>query len=169
MGHLRYILPSSKLFTMASLFVTSSVAKCAAATLSRTATRALSTTTAVNADKKLTETIDHATGPEKLELLAKQQGNDNLFDTYMVKPEPMQGFSAKTAIPIPSAYDSRIVDCSCEHAFKEVIWFKLERSKGVQQCECGMHFKLVKHDPLDRSVRPKYGKGYGSGMVTFYS
>ena len=27
-------------------------------------------------DKKLMETIDHATGPEKLELLAKQQGND---------------------------------------------------------------------------------------------
>ena len=35
----------------------------------------------------------------------------------------------------------------------EVIWFRLERSKGVQQCKCGIHFKLVKHDPLDRSVK----------------
>ena len=41
--------------------------------------------------------------------------------------------------------------------------------KGVQQCECGIHFKLVKHDPLDRSVKAKFGKGYGSGMGTYYS
>ena len=32
-----------------------------------------------------------------------------------------------------------------------------------------MHFKLVKHDPLDRSIKPMYGRGYGSGMSSYYS
>ena len=42
-------------------------------------------------------------------------------------------------------------------------------TQGVQRCECGMHFKLVKHDPLDRSIKPMYGRGYGSGMSSYYS
>merc|ERR1712066_670131 len=109
---------SSKLFVnivMASLIVGSS-----AATVSRTATRALSTTAAVKKESKMMDTFDHAVGPEKFELIAKQQGNDNLFDTYMVRPVPTQGLSANFPIPIPSEHDARIVGCSCEHDFKEV-------------------------------------------------
>ena len=48
----------------------------------------------------------------------------------MVRPPPMQGASASNPIPIPSEQESRIVGCSCEHDFREVVWFKLERSKG---------------------------------------
>jgi hypothetical protein len=92
----------------------------------------------------------------------------NPFDTYVVKPEPMQGLSAMWPVVIPSANPSRMVGCSCEHDYKEVIWFKLEKETGVQKCDCGIHFKLVDHDPLDKSVKPKYGRGYGSGMSTFY-
>ena len=42
---------------------------------------------------------------------------------------PTQGLSPNYPIPIPSEHESRIVGCSCEHDYKEVVWFKLERSK----------------------------------------
>ena len=35
------------------------------------------------------ETLDHATGPEKLELLAKQQGNDVSIALIKLYLEPM--------------------------------------------------------------------------------
>ena len=61
-----------------------------------------------------------------------------------------------------------MVGCSCEADYKEVVWFKLTKADGVQKCDCGYHFKLIDHDPLDRRVRPKFGRGFGSGMSTLY-
>ncbi len=86
----------------------------------------------------------------------------------MVKPAPLQGLSAKDPILVPSEYPSRMVGCSCESDYKEIVWFELKREGGVQKCDCGVHFRLVRHDPLDRSVRPTYGSGFGSGFNTNY-
>ena len=60
----------------------------------------------------------------------------------MVRPPPMQGASASNPIPIPSEQESRIVGCSCEHDFREVVWFKLERSKGGTITLLGLPFAL---------------------------
>lgn len=89
----------------------------------------------------------------------------NPFDTYVIKPGAVAG-SSRHPIMVPSTQSSRVVGCSCEHDFDQVVWFKLEKGPP-QQCECGHYFKLVEHDPLDRSVSPLYGMGYGSGLSMF--
>ena len=61
-----------------------------------------------------------------------------------------------------------MVGCCCENDFKEVIWFELTQGEGTKQCDCGYHFKLVDYDPLDKSVKPTYGEGFGSGLSTFH-
>ena len=66
--------------------------------------------------------------------------HQNLFDTYMVRPVPTQGLSANFPIPIPSERESRIVGCSCEHDFREVVWFKLEHSKARRTSHSWGHF-----------------------------
>lgn len=63
--------------------------------------------------------------------------------------------------------DSRIVGCQCEDDYKEVVWFKLEKG-AIHKCDCGFHFKLIEHDPLDPRIKPKFGKGFGSGLSKFY-
>merc|ERR1712110_1357595 len=123
---------SSKLFVnivMASLIVGSSVARCAAATVSRTVTRALSTTAAVKKESKMMDTFDHAVGPEKFELIAKQQGNDdpiivNALDQY------------------------RMVGCSCKEGDTTIQWFWLIAGKD-KRCGCGHWFRLKEHAPVD--------------------
>ena len=61
----------------------------------------------------------------------------------MVQPVPTQGLSPNFPIHIPSEHESRIVGCSCEHDFSEVIWFKLERSKGGGILTLGNIFVLL--------------------------
>merc|ERR1712045_392335 len=103
---------SSKLFMMASLIVGSSAARCAAATVTRTATRALSTSAALKKDEKMMETIDHAVGPEKYELLAKQQGNDDPFFLRVINRADFKG--TKEDPIIVNALDSyRMIGCQC--------------------------------------------------------
>ena len=84
----------------------------------------------------------------------------------MTTPRPGQGLSASFPILVPSENESRMVGCSCESDYKEVVWFELKKSEGVQRCECGYHFRLIAHDPLDKAVQPVYGAGYGSGYAT---
>ena len=54
-----------------------------------------------------------------------------------------------------------MVGCSCQHDFREVVWFKLE--------ERGSAAMRMRHTLVDRSVKAKFGKGYGSGMGSYYS
>eukprot|EP00096_Caligus_rogercresseyi_P014168 TRINITY_DN669_c0_g1_i1.p1 TRINITY_DN669_c0_g1~~TRINITY_DN669_c0_g1_i1.p1 ORF type:complete len:134 (-),score=42.13 TRINITY_DN669_c0_g1_i1:528-929(-) len=96
---------------------------------------------------KMSDPTFHATGLEKYELLAAEAGNDNPFDTYLIRPESGMGDSSKMPILIPSLESSRIVGCSCESDYKEVVWFNLPEGEP-QQCDCGVYFKLFKHDPL---------------------
>lgn len=59
----------------------------------------------------MNDPIEHATGIEKRELLAKQQGNDNPFDMKVLK----RGVGTKeNPNCIPSAFDARLVGCICK-------------------------------------------------------
>merc|ERR1712154_500680 len=80
-------------------------------TVTRTATRALSTSAALKKDEKMMETIDHAVGPEKYELLAKQQGNDDPFFLRVINRADFKG--TKEDPIIVNALDSyRMIGCS---------------------------------------------------------
>jgi len=103
----------------------------------------------------------------KAEMTAKQLDNDNPFDFYTIKPDAVTGISARNPILIPAAGETRMVGCNCENDYDEVVWFKLEKG-AVQKCECGYFFKLIEHDPLDESIKPKFGKGYGSLMSRYF-
>ena len=50
-------------------------------------------------------------GLEKYELQAKQVGNDNPFDTYVLKPDAGTGLYKKAPILIPSQDSTRMVGC----------------------------------------------------------
>ena len=59
----------------------------------------------------MSDPLEHATGIEKRELLAKAAGNDNPFDMKVFK----RGAGTKE-VPnlIPSAFDARLVGCICK-------------------------------------------------------
>ena len=114
------------------------------------------------------QAIADEAGISKDQLTEGRAANDNPFDTYVVRPEADTGIFAKKPILIPSMNDSRIVGCCCEADYKEIVWFKLNAKDGVQRCDCGYYFKLFKHDPLDPKYKPKYGKGFGSGMSPYF-
>lgn len=59
----------------------------------------------------LTDPLDHATGLEKRELLARAAGNDNPFDMKVFKRGP--GTKENPNL-IPSAFDARLVGCICK-------------------------------------------------------
>lgn len=60
----------------------------------------------------MNDPLEHATGIEKRELLAKAAGNDNPFDMKVFK----RGAGTKeNPNLIPSAFDARIVGCICEY------------------------------------------------------
>uniref|UniRef100_A0A1B6DPX0 Cytochrome c oxidase subunit 5B, mitochondrial n=1 Tax=Clastoptera arizonana TaxID=38151 RepID=A0A1B6DPX0_9HEMI len=92
----------------------------------------------------MNDPLEHATGLEKRELLAKAAGNDNPFDmkvlsrTAGTKDCPNQ---------IPSAFDSRIVGCICEEEATAINWMWLH--KGIpKRCACGHWFELVYKAPV---------------------
>lgn len=60
----------------------------------------------------MNDPIEHATGLEKRELLAKAAGNDDPFDMHVIKRA--EGTKDKPTL-IPSAFDARIVGCVCKY------------------------------------------------------
>lgn len=78
------------------------------------------------------------------------------------------GDRAGHPILIPSTKSERLVGCCCEDDYQEVVWFNLKKEDGVQKCDCGLHFKLIDYDPLDPRIKPKFGRGFGSGLSTIY-
>lgn len=60
----------------------------------------------------MNDPLEHATGLEKRELLAKAAGNDNPFDMRVLKRGPG---TKDTPNLIPSAFDARLVGCICEY------------------------------------------------------
>lgn len=59
----------------------------------------------------MSDPLDHATGLEKRELLAKAAGNDDPFDMKVFK----RGAGTKASPNcVPSAFEARLVGCICE-------------------------------------------------------
>lgn len=71
----------------------------------------------------MNDPMEHATGIEKRELLAKAAGNDNPFDMKVFK----RGAGTKdNPNLIPSAFEARIVGCICEYIpVFEAVFFLL--------------------------------------------
>lgn len=59
----------------------------------------------------MNDPLEHATGIEKRELLAKAAGNENPFDMKVFKRGPGTKDSPNL---IPSAFDARLVGCICK-------------------------------------------------------
>lgn len=72
----------------------------------------------------MSDPVDHATGIEKRELLAKLAGNDNPFDMKVFKRGP--GTKENPNL-IPSAFDARLVGCICEEDQTFVQWMWLHQ------------------------------------------
>lgn len=88
--------------------------------------------------------LDHATGLEKRELLAKVAGNHNPFDYKVLK----RGSGTKDCPNnIPSAFDCRLVGCICEEESTSINWMWLHKGEP-KRCECGYWFCLVHKKPL---------------------
>ena len=75
-----------------------------------------------------------------------------------------------------------MVGCCCEDDYQEVVWFELKKGPPqvhptkfyqtfyqiFQRCDCGNYFKLIDYDPLDPSIKAKFGGGFGSGLTSVY-
>ncbi|CAO1395862.1 unnamed protein product [Diamesa hyperborea] len=94
--------------------------------------------------KMMNDPMDHATGIEKRELLARAAGNDDPFDMKVFK----RGAGTKESPNmIPSAFDARLVGCICEEEQTYVQWMWLYQG-SPKRCECGHWFKLVEKAPV---------------------
>ena len=89
----------------------------------------------------------------------------NPFDTVIYRPHSGMGYK-EWPIPITClpTENSRMVGCYCQSDYPEVVWFQLEKGEP-QRCDCGYYFTIIEHDPMDNQLKPKYGKGFGSGMM----
>lgn len=61
----------------------------------------------------MNDPIEHATGLEKKELLAKLAGND---DPYHMKAITRGPSTKENPTMVPSAFDARIVGCVCKYS-----------------------------------------------------
>uniref|UniRef100_A0A034WTU6 Cytochrome c oxidase subunit 5B, mitochondrial n=1 Tax=Bactrocera dorsalis TaxID=27457 RepID=A0A034WTU6_BACDO len=93
---------------------------------------------------EMNDPMDHATGIEKRELEQWKAGNKDpwLLDTVLkrgpgTKEQPTM---------IPSAFDGRIVGCSCK-GNRFVNWMWLEKG-APKRCECGFYFQLKEVKPV---------------------
>jgi len=100
----------------------------------------------VASDKlSMPDTLGHAVGPERFELLAKVAGNEDPFEMNVKKRA--KGTKDEPTL-IPSMYDKRLVGCICEEDSIAIQWMYLH--KGEQKrCGCGYWFKMVELQHVD--------------------
>uniref|UniRef100_A0A182VTH1 DUF4706 domain-containing protein n=1 Tax=Anopheles minimus TaxID=112268 RepID=A0A182VTH1_9DIPT len=118
------------------------------------------TYTPVRFCKMMNDPIEHATGIEKRELLAKQAGNPDPFDMRVFKRGPGTKDSPNL---IPSAFDARLVGCVCEEDQTYVQWMWLYQGQP-KRCECGHWFKLVEKAPMESTPDRKYVSDYFANL-----
>ncbi|XP_023246792.1 cytochrome c oxidase subunit 5B, mitochondrial isoform X2 [Copidosoma floridanum] len=99
---------------------------------------------ACQGDGGFADPLDHATGLEKAELLAHLAGNDDPFDTKVMKRGP--GTKDKPNL-VGSYFKSRLVGCVCEEDQMHINWMWLHKGQP-RRCECGHWFKLVERAPF---------------------
>ncbi|KAK8720519.1 hypothetical protein OTU49_013274 [Cherax quadricarinatus] len=100
--------------------------------------------TSVRFAKMMADPLEHATGLEKQELLAKAAGNENPFDMRVYKR--VSGDSSNPTV-VPSFYERRLVGCICEEDATCINWMWLEKGEK-KRCECGYWFQLIDAKPM---------------------
>ncbi|CAH1397298.1 unnamed protein product [Nezara viridula] len=96
------------------------------------------------AKKTMADPVDHATGLEKKELLARISGNDNPFDLRVLK----RGSGCRDSPNmIPSSFDARLVGCVCDEDSTSLQWMWLHQG-CPRRCACGHWFQLTYKPPL---------------------
>ncbi|XP_017494435.1 PREDICTED: cytochrome c oxidase subunit 5B, mitochondrial-like [Rhagoletis zephyria] len=92
----------------------------------------------------MNDPMDHATGIEKRELEQLKAGNKDpwLLDTVLKRGPGTR----EQPNMIPSAFDGRIVGCSCK-GNRFVNWMWLEKGEP-KRCECGYYFQLKEIKPI---------------------
>jgi cytochrome c oxidase subunit 5b len=88
------------------------------------------------------DTLGHAVGPERWELLARLAGNEDPFEMN-VKKRTKGTLNDPTLIP--SMYEKRLVGCVCEEDAISIQWMFLNKGEP-KRCACGNWFKLVELD-----------------------
>lgn len=73
----------------------------------------------------LGDPIEHATGIEKRELLAKLAGNDDPFSMNVLKRA--DNTTKEKPNLVPSAFDARLVGCICEEDQTFINWMWLHQ------------------------------------------
>jgi len=102
------------------------------------------------------DSLGHAVGPERWELLARLAGNDDPFE--MNVKGRSKGTREEPTL-VPSLYDKRLVGCICEEDSISIHWMFL--FKGEQKrCHCGNWYKLVELDTTKFGVQASPG-GHG--------
>ncbi|XP_014294360.1 cytochrome c oxidase subunit 5B, mitochondrial [Halyomorpha halys] len=92
----------------------------------------------------MADPLEHATGLEKRELLARVAGNDNPFDFRVLKRGPG---TRDCPNQVPSSFDSRLVGCICEEEASSIQWMWLHQG-CPRRCACGHWFQLVYKAPV---------------------
>ncbi|XP_018332360.1 cytochrome c oxidase subunit 5B, mitochondrial-like [Agrilus planipennis] len=88
--------------------------------------------------------IEHATGLEKRELLARIAGNEDPYASSIRKRGPG---TKNQPNEVPSAFDSRIIGCVCEEDSTSINWMWVHKGHP-KRCECGHWFNLVHRAPV---------------------
>ncbi|XP_050737924.1 cytochrome c oxidase subunit 5B, mitochondrial-like [Eriocheir sinensis] len=114
-----------------------------ARSVARTARQGVQVTSIRCANKMMADPLEHATGLEKQEMLAKAAGNDNFFDMRVYKR--VSGAKANPTV-VPSFYEKRLVGCICEEDATCINWMWLEKGE-TKRCECGYWFQLADAKP----------------------
>jgi len=88
---------------------------------------------------RLPDEIEHATGLEKLLLLAEEKGID---DPFCSKPRHRGPGTKEQPNLVPSFEDKRLIGCLCEEDATHLnyMWVHMSEPK---RCECGYYFKAV--------------------------
>uniref|UniRef100_A0A4D5RA10 Mitochondrial cytochrome c oxidase subunit Vb n=1 Tax=Scolopendra viridis TaxID=118503 RepID=A0A4D5RA10_SCOVI len=95
-------------------------------------------------DEMMVDPVEHATGLEKREILAKLAGNDNPFDMRVYKRGP--GTKDNPNL-VSSVLPKRLIGCICEEDATCINWMWLHMGEP-KRCECGYWFKLIEGKPL---------------------
>jgi len=124
--------------------VSSNLARCSASS------RLVHLSAVRNADQMMPDGVEHATGLEKYELLAKQAGN---LDPFFLKAIA-RGKGTKDEPNIVNAMDNyRMMGCVCNEEDTNIKWMWL--CEGTpKRCECGYWFELKTHPAPDKYALP---------------
>ncbi|CAG2161859.1 unnamed protein product [Oppiella nova] len=104
-------------------------------------------------DIRLPDPIEHATGLEKLLLLAEEKGID---DPFCLKPRHRGPGTKENPNLVPSFEDKRLIGCLCEEdqTHLNYMWVHLSEPR---RCECGYYFKAVPARKFWEEIDTKIG------------